>query len=136
MKSRGTDTGMESLIKAMADRQEAMERELSALVAAVKRLEGRLDSQNSARHAEQSCLQDFSAQEIEVEVLDDGASGAASAKKRGVKAEVKAVVAAAAAVAGEMAKTRKTRAMTASQDSRSAWSQQGRVGVVSSHNLR
>ena len=125
MKSRGTDAGMESLLRAMAERQDALERELGALAAAVKRMEMQL--------AERNQEPDFSAQEATEEVL---AASAAPAKKRGMTTEVKAVIAAAAAVAGEMAKVRKVRALPAAQDSGSAWSQQGRVGVVSSHNLR
>jgi hypothetical protein len=117
---------MESLVKAMAERQDALERELGALAAVVEQLEKRL--------AERSEEPDFSVQEGTVEVLAASAPGAA--KKRGMKTEVKAVIAAAAAAAGEIAKARKVRALPAAQDSGSAWSQQGRVGVVSSHNLR
>jgi hypothetical protein len=126
MKSSGMDAGMESLLRAMAERQAALERELGALAAAVKRLEMRL--------AERSEEPDFSEQEGTVEALAGSAPGAA--RKHGVKTEVKAVIAAAAAAAGEIAKARKARALPAAQDSGSAWSQQGRVGVVSSHNLR
>ncbi|MGP8250946.1 MAG: hypothetical protein ACLQHF_02865 [Terracidiphilus sp.] len=126
MKLRKTDASADALLKAMAERQDALERQLGALAAAVQRLEMRL--------AERSEEPDFGDQEGTVEVLAASAPGAA--KKRGVKAEVKAVIAAAAAVAGEMAKVRKVRALPAAQDTGSAWSQQGRVGVVSSHNLR
>jgi hypothetical protein len=125
MKSSGMDAGMESLVRAMAERQAALERELGALAAAVRRLETRL--------AERSEEPDFSAQEATMEVQ---AASAAPGKKRGVTTEVKAVIAAAAAAAGEITKARKARALPAAQDSGSAWSQQGRVGVVSSHNLR
>jgi hypothetical protein len=131
MKSREMDGGMDSLVKAMAERQDAIERELGALAAAVKRLEAKLDT----RPAEPGEAEDYSSAEGTVEVLTASQPGAA-ARKHGVKAEVKAVIAAAAAVAGEMAKTRKTRPMPGPQDSGNAWSQQGRVGVVSSHNLR
>ncbi|HUB51024.1 MAG TPA: hypothetical protein VL986_02575 [Terracidiphilus sp.] len=138
------NTGIESLMKALAERQEAMLRELSELAVAVKRLEGKVDARPDAqpnpqiaeRPSEHSTLEDFGAHDVTVEVLDAGATGAAPARKHGVKVEVKAVIAAAVAVAGEMAKARKTPALSGAQDSASAWSQQGRVGVVSSHNLR
>jgi hypothetical protein len=128
MKLRITGTSAEALFKAMAERQDALERQLGALTAAVQSLEKRL--------AERSMEPDFSVQEGTVEVLADSGAGAAQGRKHGMKAEVKAVIAAAAAVAGEMAKVRKVRMLPAAQDAGSAWSQQGRVGVVSSHHLR
>lgn len=115
-------------LEALAERQDALERQLGALVAAVGSLEKKL--------LERSLEPDFSVQEGTVEVLDASGSGASYTKKRGMKIEVKAVIAAAAAAAGEMAKARKVRALPAAQDAGSAWSQQGRVGVVSSHQLR
>ncbi len=125
MKLRKTDAPAEALLKAMVERQDAMERELSALAATVKSLEARLVEWNE--------VQKFAAEEGAPETL---AATAVPAKKRGVTTEVKAVIAAAAAVAGEMAKVRKVRALPAAQDAGSAWSQQGRVGVLGSHNLR
>jgi len=115
-------------LKALAERQQALELELKEVSATVSRLAARLEEWCGAR--------EFSAQEGTVEVLVATAQDAVPAKPRSVKAEVKAVIAAAAAAAGEMAKTRKPRAVPAGQDTGSAWSQQGRVGVVSSHNLR
>jgi|HubBroStandDraft_1064217.scaffolds.fasta_scaffold14493_2 hypothetical protein len=144
MNSQSMDAGMESLIKAIAERQEAMEHELSALAAAVTRIERRLNAQLDAEFAAeidagpagQTGSQDFSAHKATVEVLAAGAPGQTPVRRRGVNVEIKAVIAAAAAVAGEIAKTRKARLQPGAQDSGSAWSQQGRVGVVSSHNLR
>jgi hypothetical protein len=127
-KSESTNASAYAQLKAMAERQETMQNELSALAAAVKSLEARL--------AERNDEPEFSAAEGAVEVLDAGGRGAAPARRRSVKVEVKAVIAAAAAAAGEIAKARKISALPASQDAGSAWSQQGRVGVVSSHNLR
>jgi hypothetical protein len=144
MNPQEIDAGIQSLIKAIAERQEAMERELSALAAAVARIEGRLGAspdvelvaEIDASQAEQTGSKDFSADEASAEVLAEYAPGAVQERKRGVKVEVRAVIAAAAAVAGEMAKTRKARQQSVALDPASAWSQQGRVGVVSSHNLR
>ena len=136
MKSREADSSLESVVKAVAERQDALERGLGELASAVKRLESRLDVRLDARTAERSDEPEFSAQEGAVEALNESAPGAASTRKHGVKAEVKAVIAAAAAVAGEMAKVRQVRPVPTAQDSGSAWSQQGRVGVAGSHNLR
>jgi hypothetical protein len=127
-KDVSTNASAYAQLKAMAERQEALERQLGALTAAVESLEKRL--------AGRSEEPDFSAQEGAAEVPAESEPGAAPARKHGVKAEVRAVIAAAAAVAGEMAKVRKARALPAAQDAGSAWSQQGRVGVVSSHHLR
>jgi hypothetical protein len=128
MKLRKAEASTDVLLKAMAERQDALERQMSALAAAVQSLEKRL--------TERDIEPDFSVQEGTAEVLAAGEAGAAQEKRHGMKAEVKAVIAAAAAVAGEMAKVRKVRALPAAQDAGSAWSQQGRVGVVSSHRLR
>ncbi len=127
-KNASTNASAYAQLKALAERQDALERKLDALVGAIETLEKRL--------AERGIEPDFSAQKDTMELLVEGAPEAASVKKHGVKVEVKAVIAAAAAVAGEMAKVRKVRALPAGQDPGSAWSQQGRVGVVSSHHLR
>jgi hypothetical protein len=127
-KNASTNASAYAQLKAMAERQDALERQLGALAEAVQSLQKRL--------AEPSAEPDFSAQEGTMEVPVEGATDAEPVKKHGVKVEVKAVIAAAAAVAGEMAKVRKVRVLPAAQDTGSAWSQQGRVGVVSSHHLR
>jgi hypothetical protein len=115
-------------LKAMAERQDALERQLSAIATAVESLDKRL--------AVRSEPVVFSAQEDTVDVQVVSESAAEPSKKHNVKTEVRAVIAAAVAVAGEMAKGRKVRAMPAAHEAGSAWSQQGRVGVVSSHRLR
>jgi hypothetical protein len=128
MKLRKTDASANVLLKAIAERQDALERQLDTLATAVQSLEKRL--------AERSEEPDFSVQEGTVEVLAASEAGAAQGKKPGMKAEVRAVIAAAAAVAGEMGRVRRVRALPAAQDAGSAWSQQGRLRVVSSHQLR
>jgi TolA-binding protein len=128
MRLRKTEASADALLKAIAGRQDSLESQLRSLASAVESLEKRL--------TERSELSVFSAHEDTVELLDASESSAAPARKHGMKAEVRAVIAAAAAVAGEIAKVHKVRAMPAAQDARSAWSQQGRVGVVSSHRLR
>jgi hypothetical protein len=127
-KDVSTNASAYAQLKAIAERQDALERQLGALVTAVESLEKRL--------AGRSEVADFSAEEDVGEVPAESEPGAVPARKHGVKAEVRAVIAAAAAVASEMAKVRKVRALPAAQDAGSAWSQQGRVGVVSSHRLR
>jgi hypothetical protein len=127
-KDASTSVSAYAQLKAVAERQDALERQLSSLVTAVQSLEKRL--------TERSEPLVFSAHEGTVEVQAENSLGAAQGKKHGMKAEVRAVIAAAAAAAGEMAKVRRVRALPAAQDAGSAWSQQGRVGVVSSHNVR
>jgi len=127
-KDASTNVSAYARLKAMAERQDALERQLGAIAETVRSLERRL--------TERSDAEQFSVPEGTVEVLSEREMDEARMKKRGVKVEVKAVIAAAAAVAGEMAKVRKVRAVSAAQDAGSAWSQQGRVGVVSSHRLR
>ena len=119
-----TDPALQSIV----ERQDALERQMSALTAAIQSLEKRL--------AERGDSDQSGPCEVTVEVPVESASSAQPARRHGVRTEVKAVIAAAAAVAGEMAKVRKVRALPAQQDAGSAWSQQGRVGVVSSHRLR
>jgi hypothetical protein len=122
------DASTNALLKTMAERQDALERQLSSLTAAVQSLEKRL--------TERSEPLVFSAHEGTGEVQAENGLCEAQGKKHSMKTEVRAVIAAAAAVAGEMAKVRKVRALPAAQDAGSAWSQQGRVRVVSSHNVR
>lgn len=127
-KDASTNASAYAQLKAMAERQEMLEAQLSSLASAVQSLEKRLEERSEPLV--------FSAQEDTGETLVASEPGAAPAKRYGVKAEVRAVIAAAAAVAGEMAKARKVRLKPAAQDAGNAWSQQGRVGVVSSHHLR
>jgi hypothetical protein len=127
-KDVSTNASAYAQLKAMAERQNAVERQLDALTTAVQSLEKQL--------AERREPLVFSAHEGTVEVLEASEPGGDPSRKHGMKAEVRAVIAAAAAVAGEMAKVRKVRALPTAQDAGSAWSQQGRVGVVSSHRLR
>jgi len=128
MKQEKLDASAIALLRALAERQDSLERELSALTSAVKSLEQRL--------TEKAVEPDFRALEGTADVQAAGEPGEAPGRKHGMKTEVKAVIAAAAAVAGEMVKVRKVRALPSGQDAGSAWSQQGRVGVVSSHQLR
>ncbi|MFZ0303809.1 MAG: hypothetical protein WAL75_14060 [Terracidiphilus sp.] len=127
-KDATTNASAYAQLKAMAERQDALELQMGAIAEAVRSLEKRL--------TEPSKAEQFIAHEGTVEVLAASETGESPAKQHGVKAEVKAVIAAAAAVAGEMAKVHKVRALPAAQEAGSAWSQQGRVGVVSSHHLR
>jgi hypothetical protein len=127
-KDASTNASAYAQLKVIAERQDALERQLSSLTAAVESLEKRLTMRSEPLV--------FSAQEDTVEVQAASEPGEMPGRKHGVKAEVRAVIAAAAAAAGEMAKVRKVRALPTAQDAGSAWSQQGRVGVVSSHHLR
>ena len=126
-KDLSTNASAYARLKEMAERQDALERQLGALASTVESLEKRL--------AERGEPLGFSVHEAP-QVLAANTPVQALGKTHGVKAEVRAVIAAAAAVAGEMARVRKVRALPAVQDAGSAWSQQGRVGVVSSHNVR
>jgi len=126
MKLRKADAAADAVLKKMSERQEKMERNLSALVATVQKLEARLAQQNEARGAQ--------ANEGAVEAL---AASATPSSQPGVKPQIAAAIAAAATVvANGVVKARSARAVQAAQDTGSAWSQQGRVGAVSSHNLR
>lgn len=127
-KQESTNASAYAQLKALAERQDALERQLSALTSAFESLEKRLTQQSEPLV--------FTAHDGTVEVQVENGPAQPQGKKHSMKTEVRAVIAAAAAAAGEMAKVRKIRSLPAANDAASAWSQQGRVRVVSSHNVR
>jgi hypothetical protein len=113
-------------LKALAERQQAMERELASLSATVKSLVAQLIER---KDVEARC-------EGGVDSLAASAGLDQQEKKPDVRREVAAVIAAATAFANGVVKVRKLKTVQPAQDTGSAWSQQGRVGVLGSHNLR
>ena len=129
MRSRETDANVMAALKAMAERQDAAEREVSALRQTVKDLETRLAEASGLRGTDkQAPGSELTAAEAEV---------AAGEKSDAIAGETMAVIAAAAtAFAGENVRLRSVSMLPAAQEAVSAWSQQGRAVVQTSHNLR
>jgi len=116
------------LCQALDKRQMAAEQQIAALAAKVKALE--------ARMAELNSLDD--AGDARNEGASIAAAASASAPGRGrVQPEMLAVITSAAtAFLGKNARVRSARLIPAAQETVSPWSQQGRVVVQTSHNLR
>jgi hypothetical protein len=111
------------------DRHRETERKLRDLASKVKALQ--------AREAEPGRLQAARLQEAEVPVLPAAAATRAVPKQEPVKPETLAVLtAAAAAFLNKKARIRSAKLVPAAQDGAGAWAQQGRVLVLTSHNLR
>jgi hypothetical protein len=123
MEFDGVDfTGM-SALDLMAARQQATERALMELAGEVKALGAQLAELKTERSAER--------REIE------SSSIAAVGDEEPVAPETAAViVAAATAFMGTDAKQGSTKSAHATPDAATAWSQQGRVVVQTSHNFR
>ncbi len=110
---------------ALAERQSAADRQIAALSAKVEALEA---------HLAVSCFEETRAPESE---SSTAAASARGHEKDRVKPEMlAAITAAATAFLGKNARVRSARLIQPSQETVSLWSQQGRVVVQTSHNLR
>ena len=117
------------LCQAPDKRQTAAEQQIAALAAKVKALEARMAAQNS--FGETSALRSESAS-----IATAGASVPGPGRDC-VQPEMLAVITSAAtAFLGKNARVRSARLTPAAQETVSPWSQQGRVVVQTSHNLR
>ena len=117
------------LCQALDKRQMAAEQQIAALAAKVKALEARMAELNSLDDAGDARNEGASIA---------AAAASASAPGRGrVQPEMLAVITSAAtAFLGKNARVRSARLIPAAQETVSPWSQQGRVVVQTSHNLR
>ncbi len=108
------------------ERERATEPQMAALAASVKALEARVAELSRATRSTQ-----------EIESISAAAEGAGIAKLSEPKPETLAIIAAAAtAFLGKAARIRSARLAPATVENVSPWSQQGRVIVQTSHNLR
>ncbi len=115
------------LRRIVAERQQETDRQIAALTTTVRALQARVVELN---HLALRRGQD------EVEQIAAAAEGT-DVHVNGEKPEVLAVITAAAtAFLGKAARVRSARLVPAPQETVSAWSQQGRVIVHTSHNLR
>ncbi|MDR3774903.1 MAG: hypothetical protein P4L26_16230 [Terracidiphilus sp.] len=128
------------LQRALAAQQEATERQLSALAKTLRDLEHKLAELNQI-----SDLQASAASEFEMESAAEVAEAAAPVaeeqeeelEEEEVPAEMMPVLAAAAAeLLGKKVRILSARKLEAPRQGLSPWSQQGRVFVQASHNLR
>lgn len=107
-------------------RQQATERQLAALSATVKALQHRVEELSRAMPPAR-----------EVESIAAAAEGAGITELAAPKPETLAVITAAAtAFLGKAARIRSAHLVPAAEEQVSQWSQQGRVIVQTSHNLR
>lgn len=128
------------LQRALAAQQQATERQLSALAKTLRDLEHKLAELNQI-----SELQASAASEFEMESAAEVAEAAAPVaeeqeeelEEEEVPAEMMPVLAAAAAeLLGKKVRILSARKLEAPRQGLSPWSQQGRVFVQASHNLR
>lgn len=128
------------LQRALAAQQQATERQLSALAKTLRDLEHKLAELNQI-----SDLQASAASEFEMESAAEVAEAAAPVaeeqeeelEEEEVPAEMMPVLAAAAAeLLGKKVRILSARKLEAPRQGLSPWSQQGRVFVQASHNLR
>jgi len=109
-----------------ARRRRAKDREIAAIWSRVQAVEMRLET-----------LRRAASPQPESEAISAAAEGAGMMELAEPKPETLAVITAAAtAFLGKAARIRSARLVPAQDDSVSAWSQQGRVIVQTSHNLR
>jgi hypothetical protein len=119
---------MRTLRLTVLDRQRELERRVAMLAEVMRSMELRLGEQGPS-------LESTASQDAEQELIR-GADPAHRQEKGEVPAEMKVVIAAAAvAVLGPKARVVSARAVRP-DDAVSPWSQQGRVSVQASHNLR
>ena len=114
---------------AIAERQMEMERQINAMAATIKALQGRV--------AELGRLQAERAQhgEVVAEARAEKAVNEESEKEPMKPQTLATLTAAATAFLGKKARIRAARPLAA-EESATAWAQQGRVIVQTSHNLR
>ena len=115
-----------------ADRQMEAEGQLSALAAAFKALQTRVAELGEAREP-----QAVVATEFDLEAPAETTEEAVELKDGEVTAEIMAVIAAAStAFLGKKVRILSAKLLESPQEVVNAWSQQGRVFVQASHNLR
>ena len=108
------------------ERERARERQIAALTASLKALQERVAQLSRAAPPRQ-----------EIDSISAAAEGAGIAGLREPNPETLAVITAAAtAFAGKSARVRSARLAPSAAENVSPWSQQGRVIVQTSHNLR
>ena len=109
------------------EQQREIERRLSALTETITLLEPRLAEPEASTDS-------LSAQEIEAELSGDHIAPALAREPEEIPPEIQVAIAAAAIAAfGQHARVRSVKVV---HNAVSPWSQQGRVSVQSSHNLR
>ncbi len=120
--------GVRAMRRAIAERQESTDRQLSALAMTVKALQARVAELGSAERSREGSA---------AEGLAYVAENMAGEEGKELRPETLAAIAAATAVfLGKKARIRTARALPAAKDAVGAWAQQGRVIVQTSHNLR
>lgn len=113
------------VLRQNAVRRRAAERQIAELIASVRSLEARVAELSRMERAQ------------EAESITAAAEGAETAKLQQPQPEMLAVMTAAAtAMLGKAARIRSARLMPSAGENVSPWSQQGRVIVQTSHNLR
>ncbi len=118
--------------RAVLERQHATERQLSALAATVKALEARVAELNRIPE-----LQPEAASEFDMEAAAAAAEDAVAPEDAEVTPELMAVItAAASAFLGKKVRVLSAKLLEPPHEVISPWSQQGRVFVQASHNLR
>ena len=120
---------LRALRRAIAERQQAADRQLSALATTVKALQ--------ARVAELGGMERASGEAGSAEGTASATENMAGEEGEQLKPEtLAAITAATTAFLGKKVRVRSVRPLPAAQDSVGAWAQQGRVFVQTSHNLR
>jgi hypothetical protein len=118
-----------ALRRAIAERQQAADRQLNALATTVKALQWRV--------AEFGAQETPRAQASEAEAPARAAENPAGEESEPLKPETLAAVSAAAtAFLGRRARVRSVRSLPVAPEAVGAWAQQGRMIVQTSHNLR
>jgi hypothetical protein len=121
-----------TLRRTLAERQPETERRLGALAAAVESLQAKVAELSSARE-----LQPIVATEFDLEAAAATAEESARPDDEDLNSEIMAVIAASAtAFLGKKVRILSAKLLQSPDEGVNAWSQQGRVFVQASHNLR
>ena len=129
-----------TLREAVSERQQATERQLSELADTVKILEGRVAHLTRTPEPEAAIASDFTmaaAAEVVSETVPAFAEDAIDRSEEEVTPETMTVIAAAVtAFLGRKVRIVSAKRLQSPRQAMSPWSQQGRVFVQASHNLR
>jgi methylmalonyl-CoA carboxyltransferase 12S subunit len=122
--------------RALTERQEAIERQLNALTTTLKALEARV-AELGRPLTPQTVPVPVSAAAAETVAASPAAPGVIPKEEEGVSPEMLVVIAAAVtAFLGKKVRIRSAKMLQSPYEIVNPWSQQGRVFVQASHNLR
>ena len=126
------ELNLAELVQALSERQQATERQLSEMDSELKVLQAQVAELSEMREPQTTVATEF-----DLEAAASTREESAQLEEGEVTAEIMAVIAAAAtAFLGKKVRILSAKLLQSPQEFVNAWSQQGRMFVQASHNLR